>query len=165
MQNSKRIRFSSVVAVGTLSGAACIAVASGVFAQTPTLQQRFHPLGSAHAQTGATPTASAAAPATATTTIASSGQTTPQKTRLALYVDKTNASIHTAVHAGGKAVTAEERAAVKEHWRLSMRLLRVRDVAEDSNDPGTMTQVDADMALLDSKFAVQLAALNAKAPK
>ncbi|MEO8874846.1 MAG: hypothetical protein ABI461_04595 [Polyangiaceae bacterium] len=155
----------SVVAIGTLSGAACIGVASSVFAQTPLVRPgTVRPLSGQHAATAATP-ASAAAPATATTTIASAGQTTPQKTRLAQYVDKINAQVHTAVHAGGKVITQDERNAVKDHWRLSMRLLRVRDVAEAANDPATMQQVDADLAVLDAHFQTQMAALNAKAPK
>ena len=118
-----------------------------------------------HASSSAPAAASTPTPATTTTTIATTGQTSDQKIRLSQYVDKTNAFIHSTVHVGGKAVSDEERKAIAQHWRLSMRLLRCRDLASNAGDQASVSLVDADLATLDAKFDAELKALNAKAPK
>ncbi len=159
MQTSKRIRFSRSAALGLLSGTVLFgfaAVAQGQL-QRPRIVLQPHASASASAST--------AAPATATTTIASAGQTSDQKIRLSQYVDKTNSFVHSTVHVGGKAVTDDERKAISEHWRLSMRLLRCRDLASNVGDQASVAEVDADLATLDAKFDTNLKALNAKAPK
>jgi hypothetical protein len=161
MRKSKPNRVLPSVAIGTLTGAVLLGVTAVAFAQAhvPTLQQRFKPAASAHPATPAT----TAAPTT--TTISPTGQATDQKTRLAQYVDKTNATIHAGVHANGKVVTQDERNLVKEHWRITMRLLRIRNLAEDANDTATVSECDSDLASMDTHLQTTLVALNAKAPK
>ncbi|MGH7281686.1 MAG: hypothetical protein ACRELY_09205 [Polyangiaceae bacterium] len=159
MQTFKRIRFSRSAALGLLSGGVLFGFAAVAHGQLQPRVNRLQP----HAT--AAPAVTTAAPATATTTIAATGQTSDQKIRLSQYVDKTNATIKTEVHANGKIVTDDERKAVTEHWRLSTRLLRCRDVASDVGDQASIAEVDADLATLDTKFDAQLKALNAKAPK
>lgn len=160
MHTSKRTRFARSAAIGLLSCGTLLAAGAVAFAQAP----RIH-LPPGRNTAGAPATAAASAPATPSTTIAATGQTSDQKIRLSQYVDKTNALIHSSVHAGGKAVTDDERKAVSAHWRLSMRLLRCRDVASDVGDQASVSLVDQDLAALDANFATQLKALNAKAPK
>ena len=161
MRNSKSNRVLPGAVIGVLSGAVLLGVTAVAFAQahTPTLQQRFRPGASASGHTAA-PTVPPA-----TTTIANGGQANAQKTRLAQYVDKTNATIHAGVHANGKEPTQDERNLVKEHWRITMRLFRIRDLAEDANDTATVSECDADIASMDTHLQTTLIALNAKAPK
>ena len=163
MQNSKSNRALPGAVIGVLSGAVLLGITAVAFAQahTPTLQQRFRPQGSASGHTVA-PSGTAAP---ATTTIANGGQANDQKTRLAQYVDKTNATIHAGVHANGKEPTQDERNLVKEHWRITMRLLRIRDLAEDAKDTATVSECDSDLATMDQHLQTTLVALNAKAPK
>jgi hypothetical protein len=160
MRKSKPNRVLPSVAIGALAGAVLLGVTAVAFANPPpTLQQRFKP--AAGHPTAAPPTT--AAPTT--TTINPGGQATDQKTRLAQYVDKTNATIHAGVHANGKEPDQDERNLVKEHWRITMRLLRIRDLAEDAKDTATVSECDSDLASMDSHLQTTLVALNAKAPK
>jgi hypothetical protein len=161
MQNLKSNRVLPGAVIGVLSGAMLLGVAAAAFAQghQPTLQQRFRPSASHSAATPAT----TAPPSN--TTINSSGQANDAKTRLAQYVDKTNAIIHAGVHANGKEPDQDERNLVKEHWRITMRLLRIRELAEAANDTATVSECDADLATMDTHLQTTLAALNAKAPK
>jgi hypothetical protein len=158
MQNSKSLR---VLPVAVLSGAVLLGVTAVAFAQAhpPSLQQRFRP---APHTTGAAPAATAAP---TTTTINNAGQTTDAKVRLAQYIDKTNATIHAGVHANGKEPDQDERNLVKEHWRITMRLLRIRELAESANDTASVSECDSDLAAMDSHLQTTLTALNAKAPK
>jgi hypothetical protein len=163
MQNSKSNRALPGAVIGVLSGAVLLGMTAVAYAQShaPTLQQRFRP--------GPTASGHTVAPTTtvppATTTISNGGQATAQKTRLAQYVDKTNATIHAGVHANGKEPTQDERNLVKEHWRITMRLERIRDLAEDASDTATVNECDADLAAMDAHLQTTLVALNAKAPK
>jgi hypothetical protein len=160
MQNSKSNRVLPGAVIGVLSGAMLLGITAVAFAQAhpPSLQQRFKPAP------GHT-VAPAPTVAPATTTINNSGQATDQKTRLAQYVDKTNATIHAGVHANGKEPDQDERNLVKEHWRITMRLLRIRDLAEDAKDTATVSECDTDLASMDQHLQTTLVALNAKAPK
>ncbi len=161
MQNSKSNRVLPGAVIGVVSGAMLLGVTAVAFAQgkPPSLQQRFKPAASGHtvAPTTTVPPA--------TTTINNGGQANDQKTRLAQYVDKTNATIHAGVHANGKEPDQDERNLVKEHWRITMRLLRIRDLAEDAKDTATVSECDSDLASMDSHLQTTLVALNAKAPK
>jgi hypothetical protein len=160
MRKSKPNRVLSGAVIGVLSGAALLGFAVVAFAQgkPPTLQQRFKPAASHTTAPGTT-----AAPVT--TTINPGGQASDQKTRLAQYVDRTNATIHAGVHANGKEPDQDERNLVKEHWRITMRLLRIRDLAEDEKDTATVSEFDSDLASMDTHLQTTLVALNAKAPK
>jgi hypothetical protein len=163
MQNSKSNRALPGAVIGVLSGAVLLGVTAVAFAQShaPTLQQRFKP--------GPTASGHTVAPTTtvppATTTISPTGQASDQKTRLAQYVDRTNTTIHAGVHANGKEPTQDERNLVKEHWRITMRLERIRDLAEDAKDTASVSECDADLAAMDAHLQTTLVALNAKAPK
>jgi len=80
------------------------------------------------------------------------------------YIRKSKRAFDAAVHANGKALTDEERTAIRAHWRLSMRLLRIRHVAEEAGDKASVAQADALLAKADAKILAQLKELNAKAP-
>ena len=161
MQMAKRIRISRSLGLAIASGAVIVGLAAGASGQ-----QRVDPRLRLPGRAGTTPIATASAvPSTATTTISGEGQTSDQKVRFNTYVDKTNTTIKTEVHANGKAVTEDERKVIRDHWRISMRLLRIRDVAEDSKDTASVATCDADLALLDTHLSTSLKALNAKAPK
>lgn len=167
MQTGKRIRISRSLGLALASGAAIVAVAAAASAQQRVEPRLRPPILHPGVATSAKPVVSAvpSTAATTTTTISGEGQTSDQKVRFNTYIDRTNATIHAEVHAGGKAVTDDERKVVKEHWRISTRLLRIRDVAEDSKDAASIATVDADLALLDAHLSTKLKALNAKAPK
>src|SRR5258708_7257974 len=77
----------------------------------------------------------------------------------------TAAHIRDLVQAGGKAVTDQERAVIGRHWRHTMRLLRVRNLAELDSDTPDTARVDALMTTADLHLDASLKALNAKAPK
>ncbi len=81
------------------------------------------------------------------------------------YVEKTNLLIRNTVKANGKAVTEEERTEVLKHWRWSMRLYRIREIAEDLNDAAAITRADAGIQNADTKFYAALKVMNARAPK
>lgn len=170
MQTAKRIRISRSLGLALASGAAIVALAVAASAQQRVDPRLRPPILRPGAPATAAPVASAVpstatTAAAATTAISGEGQTSDQKVRLNTYIDHTNATIHAEVHAGGKVVTDDERKVVKDHWRISMRLLRIRDVAEDSKDAASIATVDADLALLDTHLSTTLKALNAKAPK
>lgn len=160
MQNLKSNRVLPGAVIGVLSGAMLLGVAAAAFAQghPPSLQQRFKPSAS-HAAAPLT----TAAPSN--TTINNAGQTSDAKSRLAQYVDKTNATIHAGVHANGKEPDQDERNLVKEHWRITMRLLRIRELAGAANDTASASECDSDLAAMDTHLQTTLTALNAKAPK
>lgn len=126
------------------------------------------PVASA-APSATTPTAVAPSDASvATTSTADAGassETADQIARRKAYVDRTAAHIRDLVHANGKAVTDEERAAISRHWRHSMRLLRVRNLAEADSDQADVARVDALLATADMHLDAKLKALNIKAPK
>ena len=63
-----------------------------------------------------------------------------------------------------KTLTAEERAAIGDHWRSAMRALRVREVAESGHDAAAVARVDTFLKKVDAAFFVRLTDLNAKAP-
>jgi hypothetical protein len=163
MRNRKSNRVLPSVVLGVVGGAVLLGATAVAFAQAhqPTLQQRFKPATSSSGHT-VSPTTTVAP---TTTTISPTGQASDQKTRLAQYVDKTNATIHAGVHANGKEPTQDERNLVKEHWRITMRLLRIRDLAEDAKDTATVSECDSDLAAMDTHLQTTLVALNAKAPK
>ncbi len=69
-----------------------------------------------------------------------------------------------AVTAGGKALTDDERAAIRAHWRITMRLWRIRGLAEADGNKEAVARVDALLARADERTLAQLKDLNAKAP-
>jgi hypothetical protein len=117
-----------------------------------------------------TPTTAAPSDASVATTAAgvdagAPSETADQIARRKAYVDKTAAHIIDLVHANGKAVTDDERAVIQRHWRHSMRLLRVRNLAELDSDTPDVARVDALLATADLHLDAKLKLLNTKAPK
>jgi len=92
-------------------------------------------------------------------------ETADQIARRKAYGDKTATHIHDLVHANGKAVTDEERAVIEKHWHHTMRLWRVRNLAELDSDTPDIARVDALLATADLHLDTKLKALNVKAPK
>ena len=109
--------------------------------------------------------ASTADASTATTNDAgASDETADQHARRKVYVDKTAAKIRELVHANGKHVDEEEREAIRRHWRHTMRLWRIRNLAETDNDKGIAARADGLLDKADKHLFDRLKALNAKAP-
>jgi hypothetical protein len=80
------------------------------------------------------------------------------------YVKTTTQHIFEVVTKDGKAVTDGERTAALDHWISAMRVVRVREVAEEEKDMSTVARADALLKKLDASFFKQLTKLNAKAP-
>ncbi|HEX7601002.1 MAG TPA: hypothetical protein VF316_05325 [Polyangiaceae bacterium] len=80
------------------------------------------------------------------------------------YIRATKNKLTDAVQAGGKAVTDEERDVIRTHWRHTMRLWRIRNLAMVDGDKAVVTKVDALLAQEDGKTTAKLKELNAKAP-
>jgi len=80
------------------------------------------------------------------------------------YIRATKSKLTDAVQTGGKAVTDEERDVIRTHWRHTMRLWRIRNLALVDGDKAVGTKVDALLAQEDGKTTAKLKELNAKAP-
>lgn len=80
------------------------------------------------------------------------------------YIRKTKKALDEAVHGNGKSLTDEERAVIRKHWHLSMRLWRIRHLAEMEKDKTSVQEVDTLLAKTDAKTMAQLKELSAKAP-
>jgi hypothetical protein len=80
------------------------------------------------------------------------------------YIRHSKKAFGEAVHANGKALTDEERAAIRKHWHISMRLWRIRHLAEVDGNKAAVAQTDALLAKADAKTLAELKDLNAKAP-
>ena len=91
-------------------------------------------------------------------------ETPAQKKNRLAYINKIDAETRKRIRAKNKAVTNEERKLVAKHWNLSMRFLRIRDIAESLNDQGTVLRVNNNLSHLNGVFFQRLDALNAKAP-
>jgi hypothetical protein len=87
-----------------------------------------------------------------------------QHTRRGEYIEKTKLRTVDEVLANGKGVSQDERDAITAHWRTSMRLLRILDLAEDDKSKVHIARVGVVMDRVDEKFYTTLKQLNAKAP-
>jgi hypothetical protein len=56
------------------------------------------------------------------------------------------------VRAAGKHISAEERQDIEHHWRRVMRLLRIRELAEQENDAAVVRRADELRDREDEKF-------------
>lgn len=75
-------------------------------------------------------------------------------------VAKEKALVEGAIHASGQRLTARERQEIGMHWRHVMRLLRIRDLAEDDKDTATVTRVDAVLDRAEKSFAKRMGGLH-----
>ncbi len=98
----------------------------------------------------AVPSASAAAPASLLGTEADEDDSALAKdekpdtrNKRRGYLRRIKKELNQAVHANGKSLTDPERAAIRAHWHVSMRLWRIRSIAEGDANSAAVTQVDA----------------------
>ena len=124
-----------------------------------------------HVQDAAAPSASASAVAAP---IVSDGgapdaggldETPEQRGRRRAYVDATTAKIRKIVHGGGKSVTEEEREVIRKHWRHTMRLWRIRNLAEADGDASITQRVDLLISKSEKHLEAKLGELAEKAPR
>jgi hypothetical protein len=115
--------------------------------------------------------ASAAAPASSLGTEAEEDDSAIAKdekpegrTKRRNYIRRVRKELNQAVHANGKSLTDAERAAIRAHWHVSMRLWRIRSLADADGNTAAVAQVDALLPKQDAKTLTELTALNAKAP-
>ena len=78
------------------------------------------------------------------------------------YIRRTKRHLEDALHATSRDLSDDERAAIKKHWRLSMRLWRIRHLAHAAADKATMAKVDAMLAKADEKTDAKLKELASK---
>lgn len=112
-------------------------------------------------------TAAASAPATsssAATASPPSPEERESRLKRAAYVRTTRAKIRETVRANDKEVTHEERTVIGLHWRHTMRVFRVREMAAKAKDAASITRCDALITKADEKFFAKLKDLNAQAP-
>jgi hypothetical protein len=80
------------------------------------------------------------------------------------YIMDTMQKIQTVVNKDKKVVTPEEHTLIHDHWRRSMRALRVRELADDDHDAAMIGRVDTFLKKVDTAFFASLTDMNAKAP-
>ena len=80
------------------------------------------------------------------------------------YIHKIKKELDEAVHANGKDLSDDETLAIKDHWHDTMRLWRIRHLAEADKDKATVARVDALLPKIDAHTLSAIMALNAKAP-
>ncbi|MFO0674234.1 MAG: hypothetical protein U0235_32240 [Polyangiaceae bacterium] len=83
-----------------------------------------------------------------------------QKKRRKDYVDRIRKEIRAIVPA--HSLTDADRDLVRVHWRRAMRTLRVKLIAEDSNDNATIARCDALLAKMDQQLFDKLKELHKK---
>jgi hypothetical protein len=89
--------------------------------------------------------------------------TTPAAFRDA-YTQKAQAQIAATVAKDNKATTAAEADVVSAHWNKTMRILRIRELAQLESDAAIVKRCDDELARADRNLALRLQSLNAKAP-
>jgi hypothetical protein len=133
---------------------------TAAFVLVPALSMAGPPAASGSA---APATAKSGAPAAAGS--AKPFQETPeQRERRFKYVRETAAKTREIIRKDNKAFTKDEGILINNHWRTAMRGLRIKDLAEDDNEPKVVGRVDAAMKRIDDRFFTKLGDLNAKAP-
>jgi hypothetical protein len=80
------------------------------------------------------------------------------------YVAVTLVSAREAIFAHNKAITAAEKAVVHRHWRVALKLLHMRDAAENVGDAAGVKRAEAALDLAGKRLVDRLAKLNADAP-
>jgi hypothetical protein len=77
-------------------------------------------------------------------------ETTDQKQYRLRYVNDTATKEHALLK--GLVWTPEVTKAVNNHWRRAYRTLRIRELAEDNNDPATVARTDTYLRKIDGHF-------------
>ncbi len=80
------------------------------------------------------------------------------------YIRKMKHELDEAVHANGKDLSDEEAQAIKDHWHATMRLWRIRKLAEADKDKATVARVDALLPKIDDRTLATIRHLNGVAP-
>lgn len=83
-----------------------------------------------------------------------------QRKRRKEYVERVRKEIRTIVPKGQ--LTEQGRELIRQHWRRSMRTLRVRLLADDENDKAFVARCDAFLAKIDQRLFDQLKGLHKK---
>ncbi len=78
------------------------------------------------------------------------------------YIRRTKRELDETLHASTRDLTDDERAAIKHHWHVSMRLWRIRHLAQQAADKATVAKVDTLLAKADEKTTAKLKELSAK---
>jgi hypothetical protein len=91
-------------------------------------------------------------------------ETPEHRTKRRSYIRRAKKAFDEQVHAGGKQLTDDEREAVRKHWRRSMRLWRIRHLAEADGDKATIAKVDSLLSKADEQTRAELKRLNEAAP-
>ena len=91
-------------------------------------------------------------------------ETTEQRKRRQDYSAKTGPIISTLIRANNKQVTQDERDVIKRHWGRAHLMWRIRALAENDKDSGTVQKTDQLFAKMDTKLFEKLKKLNEKAP-
>jgi hypothetical protein len=80
------------------------------------------------------------------------------------YQARTDARIRAWVHEDNHEVSEEERTFINDHWRRAARLHRIRHLAMQAKDMGTVARVDAMLVRLDNVLEIQLGRMRIRAP-
>ncbi len=72
------------------------------------------------------------------------------------FLRKSKGQIAALLKASGRAASQAENEAIKAHWRRTMRLWRIRAIAEKLKDNETLAKVDALLAKADEKTKAKL---------
>ncbi len=139
-----------------------IGVALALSATTAAADQ---PKTVASAAASAAPAVSGSAAAPTAAAPAASPEERESRSKRAAYVRTTRAKIRETVRANNKEVTHEERTVIGLHWRHTMRVFRVREMAAKAKDAASIARCDALVTKADEKFFAKLKELNAKAPE
>lgn len=139
--------------------AALLVVSPAVFAQNQ--RQVLRPINTQAPAASAAPSAAPGAAAGVDAGVKEKGKEGPeQKKRRKDYVERMRKEIHAAVPA--HQLTDQDRELVRTHWRRAMRVLRVRLIAEDSNDQATVARCDNFLAKIDQALLNKLKDLHKK---
>ena len=120
------------------------------------------PVVSAAAGSGSGASASSAAAGDAG--VGKGKETAEPKKRRVDYTLGTGNKIRSMLHKDKKQITAEEKAVIKTHWRIAMRLLKIQRVAEAASKPEKAKKAADLLAKEDARFYAKLEQLNKAAP-
>ena len=87
-------------------------------------------------------------------------ETPEQKKRHADYMMATGNKIRALLEKDRKPVTSSERAIIKKHWRIALRLLKVQRIAEGQNKPDKAKRAAEVLAKEDARFYAKLEEMN-----
>ena len=91
-------------------------------------------------------------------------ETPEQKKRRVDYTMSTGNKIRSIVRKDHKQVTPEEKAVIKKHWRIAMRLLKIERMSEAHNKPEKAKKAADLLVKEDARFYARLEEMNTKTP-